>query len=132
MDNLLDLLSHDVINKIYDFADINAYWKRRMTNDILIQIDKNYRLVRYINDYYNHFKPCLHCYFHSKKNIFCSGCRNKNTHWGVLSILDLNIKYYDLHFELLYYCKIQKFEFIEMTRLKNMLIASIKTYKYLK
>lgn len=130
----MNKLSHDIVNHIYDFANIDEYWKRRMTNDVLVKIDLNYRLVRFIGTGYSQpfesSKPCLHCYFHTNSNIFCNGCLTKNTRWGVINITQTGIKYYDLHIELLYYCKIQKRNIINILSQKNKLLASVKMRKY--
>ena len=76
--NMLDILNTNIINLIMDFANINEYWKRRFSCDVLPNINKYIILVSIIDD-----MPCARCYKRAcnDRKLYgtCSSCEDLNS-----------------------------------------------------
>lgn len=67
-------LTEDIRNLILDFSDINGYWERRFTNDVLPLINKNYKLISIVDG-----NPCGFCYASAilagENHLQCDACK---------------------------------------------------------
>lgn len=80
-------LNYDILNLIYDYADITNYWKRRLTNDILPLIDKGYRPV---------YDMCWNCYHYGCPCL--NGCsENFQIIDYITYAIDTKVRYSNYH-----------------------------------
>lgn len=87
---MLSKLPYDILAIVMDFADTNAYWKKRFTNDVLTEIDQGIAYVGLVS-WNGRTKPCAICYHdhHVKHSVFGCFDRWRHREWRFVSYKDM-------------------------------------------